>query len=76
MKADTPKLFVNFFGSTNRFDLRKLVVIKIRLIQIERNNKAEEIKAFLFERGYAWMEDLGEDAIYVTNEEAGKYQIP
>lgn len=50
--------------------------VKIRLIQIERNNKAEEIKAFLFERGYAWMEDLGEDAIYVTNEEAGKYQIP
>lgn len=48
--------------------------VSIRLIQIERNDKGEEIKKYLDKQGYTWVEDLGEDSIHVINEEVGKYQ--
>ena len=48
--------------------------VSIRLIQIERNDKGEEIKKYLDKQGYTWVEELGEDSIHVINEEVGKYQ--
>lgn len=48
--------------------------VQIRLIQIETNGKDKEIKAFLEKYGYTWVEDMGEDAIFVANEEVGQYK--
>ena len=47
--------------------------VKVRVIQIETNGKDKEIKEYLREVGFIWVEDMGEDAIFVTREEVAKY---
>ena len=47
--------------------------VAIRLIQIERNDKGKEIKEYLDQNGYTWVEDLGEDSIHIKNGEVGNY---
>ena len=47
--------------------------VKIRVIQIERNEKGKEIKQYLDKQGYTWVEDMGEDSIHIINAEVGNY---
>ena len=47
--------------------------VKIRVIQIERNDKGKEIKEYLDKQGYTWVEDMGEDSIHIINAEVGNY---